>query len=111
MLPVSIGVGNRLMILVENLGRINYNIPNDFKGIIGDVLFNNVPLRNWTMTGYGFEKFNAIESVIADSGNVIKPVEGVIFPTLFNGHFDICNSSIISDTYLDPTGWGKVNKI
>lgn len=51
-MPLSLAMGKDLQILVENEGRINYGIANDFKGILGNVYYDSLVLLNWTMTGY-----------------------------------------------------------
>lgn len=50
-IPINAGAGKVIQILVENQGRINYAVANDFKGILSDVLLANKPLTNWTITG------------------------------------------------------------
>ncbi|KAJ6640309.1 Beta-galactosidase [Pseudolycoriella hygida] len=109
-IPINSNAGDRLQIFVENQGRINYNIPNDFKGIIGEVRINEVPIHDWTITGFPMEKYADIENVIrySDSEKVDIAYHSYLRhgPTIFHGEFDITDSAIC-DTYLDPTGWGK----
>lgn len=114
-LPISSGIGNRLQIFVENQGRINFKIANDTKGIIGDVLYNNAPLLNWTITGYPFEDtrklnlFAAMEPqhretenslIIGDDGRISEPA-------IFDGTFALDETQIF-DTFINTAGWGKV---
>lgn len=113
-IPINANVGKRLQIFVENQGRINYNIPNDFKGIIGEVRINDVPIFDWTITGFPIENFADIESVINQSSNsaetIYKEMPHRAYirrgPTIFHGQFEVSDTPIY-DTYLDPTGWGK----
>ncbi len=114
-IPINAYVGNRLQIFVENQGRINYNIPNDFKGIIGEVRINDVPIYDWTITGFPMENYADIESVInvaqtstVDAANKDMPYRAYVRrgPTIFHGQFQISDTTIY-DTYLDTTGWGK----
>lgn len=101
-----------MQIFVENQGRINYNIPNDFKGIIGEVRIGDKPIYDWTITGFPLEDYMDIEKVIIsqstkqDIGNL--PFSSYIRngPTIFYGEFEISDLAIY-DTYLDTTGWGK----
>lgn len=44
-LPLSLGMGKKLQVFVENEGRINYGVPNDFKGILGNVTFGDTVLK------------------------------------------------------------------
>lgn len=116
-LPISSGIGNRLQIFVENQGRINFKIANDTKGIIGDVLYNNAPLANWTITGFPFEdarKLNLFAAsephqretenslIIGDDGRISEPA-------IFDGTFALDEAQIF-DTFINTEGWGKVFK-
>lgn len=113
-IPINANVGKRLQIFVENQGRINYNIPNDFKGIIGEVRINDVPILDWTITGFPIENYEDIERVISHSPNAAEtvyrdmPYRAYIRhgPTIFHGQFEV-SATTIYDTYLDTTGWGK----
>lgn len=117
-IPINAQVGQRLQIFVENQGRINYNIPNDFKGIIGEVRIDDKPLYDWTITGFPLEKYADIEQVITlshnsepnDVHNKYKDIPYRAYvrrgPTIFHGQFEITDQTIY-DTYLDTTGWGK----
>lgn len=103
-----------LQILVENLGRINFNVENDFKGIIGDALFNNVTLENWTITSFPFDNATKIDQLIASidqqiqTTNIIRESEHLWSgPEIFYGTFDIEADKIV-DTYVNPIEWGKV---
>lgn len=114
-LPVSVGFGKTLQILVENQGRINYEIANDFKGIIGDVLLNNVSLNNWNITGFPFENATQIDELIAffDQNPEINIIQTQTFehlrsvPMIFHGTFDIEHDQIV-DMFVNPIKWGKV---
>jgi beta-galactosidase len=110
-IPVSLGIGNKLQIVVENQGRINYGIANDFKGILGGVYINSEKLQNWTMTGYPLDDYDSLQEVVDYVYPVQKdrPISKLTTKTgfvLFYGQFDI-DKSPIHDTYIDPTGWGK----
>lgn len=107
-LPLSTGQGNTLQIFVENQGRINYNIANDFKGILGSVTLNGIELFNWTMTGFPFEEYSKIEEIIEENETVRYNKNFLkAGPMLFHGEFNISEEHIW-DTYLNPAGWGKV---
>lgn len=117
-LPINSGAGSKLQIFVENQGRINYNVMNDFKGILGKVTLNGQTVLNWTITGYPLEHYREIEKVINLSAvdphlrELLDNAPGRAYlrrgPTLFHGNFEIYRSAQLLDTYLDPTGWGKV---
>lgn len=116
-IPISAGSGDVLQILVENQGRINYNIANDFKGIIGDVLLGGQPLVNWTITGFPFESSSQIDSLALqdiDTNRNELPKQNFNSsenlrsgPEIFVGTFNI-DEEEIHDTYINPINWGKV---
>lgn len=125
-LPISAGSGDRLQILVENQGRINFKIANDTKGIIGDVIYNNKVLDNWTMTGFPFEdakKLNLFvaseedatqeqksESKATNEHTIISSEDGRITePVILHGTFTLDEKQIF-DTFISTEGWGKVNQ-
>lgn len=115
---LSIGAGGGvLQILVENQGRINFEIANDFKGIIDDVLLNNKRVENWNITGFSFENESKLDDLIAadeqdpDVLNIIEHRTSERLhngPIIFEGEFDIKQDEIF-DTYINPSGWGKVS--
>lgn len=113
-ISLSSGSGEDLQILVENQGRINYNIPNDFKGILGDVTIDGATIYNWTMTGFPLDNYENIQSLIDiqlfRNEEIKLPYKLLLKsgPVIFYGTFEINSTQPIYDTYLDPTGWGKV---
>ncbi|XP_001649403.2 beta-galactosidase isoform X1 [Aedes aegypti] len=114
-LPISAGWGSKLSILVENQGRINFDVLDDYKGILGNVTIQiyNEPyyeeLSDWTITGYSFENFDKLKQ-LADTVTGGQGVNGrgmaIHGPVIFKGNL-IIDSSPIRDTYIDMTGWGK----
>lgn len=93
-----------------------------FQGILGDVTvqtFNGTQQKvvNWTMTGYPLTKYDAAildevstsideEEHSENSDDVLR--EG---PILYAGEFSIRAGQQINDTYVDPSGWGKVSRL
>lgn len=123
-LPISAGVGDRLQIFVENQGRINFKIANDTKGIIGDVVYNNKVLDNWSMTGFPFEDATKLNLLVAgeenlaneqnatckvmDEASIISEGDGRITePVILHGTFTLDEKQIF-DTFINTEGWGKV---
>lgn len=114
-LPISAGTGSLLQILVESQGRINFNIADDFKGIVGNILLNNKPVLRWNTTGFPLDdssKFRYInhyaesEPEHAEKTNAERLSSG---PVIFEGTFYL-NTNDIHDTYINPYNWGKVNE-
>ncbi|XP_052865419.1 beta-galactosidase-like [Anopheles cruzii] len=116
-LPISLDMGRTLRVMVENQGRINFAIPNDFKGIVGEVYINTKQIFNWTMYGIPLEDSRTVKQMIFDQQKKESKQlnrndmfsnsgeQGVQPMTLYYTTFDI--ASEIDDTYLNPTGWGK----
>lgn len=117
--------GRELQILIENPGRLTANIYNRTYGINGDAFLNGVVLNNWNITGFPFAKLyddpKLIELLkvlpnVQQEPDVINRMQNrklATFgtdPIIFKGSFDI-NQIEISDTFIDPTGWGKVQLI
>lgn len=113
-LPISLGVGKVLQILVENQGRINFQIADDVKGIVGDVLLNNVTLKNWTNTGFPLDSNNQFHLDDLAQQNIVQAetefkAAGLLQngPVFYHGTFDVEQKNI-SDTYINTSDWGKV---
>lgn len=111
-LSVPAGLGSKLQIIVENQGRINFNIPNDFKGLLGKVSYNGQVLNGWNMTKFPLENVEEIMKMIETYLEQPFPStsHGRSFvrtgPTIFHGQFNLTKQQV-QDTYLNPTGWGK----
>lgn len=105
--------GTTLQILVENQGRINFNIANDTKGILGAVTIQKlnsskvIILENWSNTAYPFEEphisnllsnVHTLKTTTVDTGLLSQG------PMIYYGEF------LVSDahhTFLNTAGWGK----
>lgn len=117
-MPLSVGNAKRLQILVENQGRINFNVANDTKGILGTVTLqqfdgSDEELNNWRVTGYPLTNYGHLKEFIAstdalDTSVVSKSGRLLNGPVVFHAEFRISDDQIY-DTYLNPSGgWGKV---
>lgn len=70
-------------------------------------------VSNWTMTGYPLTEYNddnddsssINEEEHSDTSDIYLH-EG---PIVFAGEFSIPTDRQINDTYVDPSGWGKVS--
>lgn len=92
----------KLKILVENQGRLNFGKGlRDFKGI-SEVTLNNAPIKQWKMTGYRLDNIGMIKSL-----PTITLKNGVLSrgPVILRGTFTITGDPL--DTYLNPSDWGK----
>lgn len=112
-LPIMAGIGKKLQILVENQGRINFQIADDFKGIIGSVIFSTydepeLELQSWMVTGYPMEDYESIEKLAFDPEATVElNPRGILSdgPVIFSAEFDVPDTKF--DTYIDLEGWGK----
>lgn len=111
--------GKTLQILVENQGRINQNVMNDFKGL-GDVKIDDKMLENWTMTGFPLSDASQIDDLIRESDDndislndysiQLSYINTDVLnngPIIYHANFTV-DQATIYDTYLNPQGWGKV---
>jgi beta-galactosidase len=117
-LPLSAGYeGSKLSILVENQGRINFQIADDYKGIrdrvrvqsFHDTSATYVTLSNWTITGFPFEKVDQLENFARSNQHYHVDASGIAVdgPIVFHAEFNISYIEGIYDTYWDTTDWGK----
>ncbi|XP_053668440.1 beta-galactosidase-like [Anopheles marshallii] len=114
-LPITAGYGSELAILVENQGRINFDILDDYKGILGNVTIQTfaepytMALEQWKITGYPFEDYTKVQQFI-DTVSEGTGANGrgmaVHGPIVLKAVFDI-PASEIKDTYINMDGWGK----
>lgn len=96
-----------LDIVVENLGRVNYGKPHDFKqkkGLWeGPVLLDGEPLYDWKIIPLEF-KSKWVRSLTGWT-RIPSPVSKLTGPMVVRGTLRIAESP--ADTFLDMSGWGK----
>jgi beta-galactosidase GanA len=89
-----------LDLLIENMGRVNYGsrIPDQRKGIVGNVTVGGSVLLEWEMFSLSME--------VPPSGEGSCEIEDVATsgPVFYSGSFDMKE---IGDTFLELTGWTK----
>lgn len=95
-----------LDILVENSGRVNYSrekfLNIQRKGIMGNVLLNNVKLEDWIHIPFEFcEKFYTG----MHNSNLWQPFKKVTMPAVYRGHLNIEKEPV--DTFLNTKDWQK----
>ncbi|XP_076881844.1 beta-galactosidase 17-like [Bidens hawaiensis] len=108
----------RLLILVENAGRINYGpYLSDSKGILSAVYLDGKPLLKWKMLPIPLNNLNDASENILSFNNVSnfigisarktlksRSVVSLEEPAFYTGNFVI---NEVTDTYLSFDGWGK----
>lgn len=110
-MQIPLGYGYKLRILVENQGRMHNLIHNENKGLIGEVKFDYKQLTNWNSTGYPFNNYSNIKKLIKKFKTQLN-FEPTLDkgPVIFKAKFPLTDDQLY-DTYLDPTGWGKVSSL
>ena len=112
----AIKKGQKMSILVEAMGRINFGRAiKDFKGIVGDVVINTEidgnevawTLKRWTMTPISDDYYRASRSFDSDAhpNSLGKPLGDHMGKRgYYRGYF---NLSKVGDTFLNFETWGK----
>ncbi|ERN16475.1 hypothetical protein AMTR_s00052p00218230 [Amborella trichopoda] len=110
-----------ILILVENMGRVNYGpFIYDRKGILSDVMLDGSPLYGWRIFPISFDGISNISNVNLikqapisrtlkkiiqnDSMSHLKLSKG---PGVFEGHLSIDSSDEVKDTFISLKGWNK----
>ncbi|XP_052866830.1 beta-galactosidase-like [Anopheles cruzii] len=114
-LPLTAGFGTKLSILVENQGRINFDILDDYKGIMDNVTIQTYDepyqktLAEWSITGYPFDDYEKVQQFMdTASGGAGVNGRGMAAhgPVVLQAVFDVPVADI-HDTYINMNGWGK----
>ena len=112
----AIKQGQKMSILVEAMGRINFGRAiKDFKGIVGDVVINTEidgnevawTLKRWTMTPISDDYYRAARSFDSDAypNSLGRPLGDHMGKRgYYRGYF---NLSKVGDTFLNFETWGK----
>jgi hypothetical protein len=94
---VNLAKGDKLWLLVENLGRADNGFSDQSKGISGDVMVGNTKITGWNH--YNFP----LDSAPALSGSA-KTVPANSPPVWYRGTFKTSNSGMAADTFLQLPG-------
>ncbi|OVA08159.1 Glycoside hydrolase [Macleaya cordata] len=112
----------KLLILVENMGRVNYGpYMYDKKGILSSVVLDGTSLHGWKMFPISFQdlskllKMNPIVQVAASRSateSSRKNLENHFQmiskePVFYEGRFTIDRIDQVKDTFISFNGWGK----
>lgn len=104
-LAVSEGQGKRtLSLLVENCGRVHQgrDLDKQHKGLVGDILLNNIPLRDFTIYSLDM-KPSFIDSLYQAPWKTLS--KNPSFPGFFMGK--LFAYGYPSDTFVKLPGWEK----
>uniref|UniRef100_A0A8D8LJF2 Beta-galactosidase n=1 Tax=Cacopsylla melanoneura TaxID=428564 RepID=A0A8D8LJF2_9HEMI len=99
--PLSIRANQKLSLLVENMGRINYGkLLHDPKGILSDVLLDSRPISPWSITQFPLSNLSWVES--ATTTNVTQT------PLFYTATFTLNKEHPKPlDGYIDMNNWSK----
>ncbi|XP_011072527.1 beta-galactosidase 17 isoform X1 [Sesamum indicum] len=109
---------NKLFILVENMGRLNYGpYMFDRKGILSSVYLDSRPLYKWKMLPIPLQNLNEATQINPIILNAQKGLpkrsaqkklkdkkNSVLEPAFYTGHFSVDK---VRDTYISFRGWSK----
>ncbi|XP_013102269.2 beta-galactosidase [Stomoxys calcitrans] len=107
---------SKLQLLVENQGRINFNIADDIKGILGSITLQKggvgdvEELENWHNTGFPLEDPQISELWTAIHNKALKELENDTTSRLHHGPVVYYGEFVVNKlrhTFLNPSGWGK----
>ncbi|KAM9385248.1 LOW QUALITY PROTEIN: beta-galactosidase-1-like protein 2 [Pholidichthys leucotaenia] len=104
-LAVPDGKGHRtLSLLVENCGRVHQgkDLDKQHKGLVGDILLNNIPLRDFTIYSLDM-KPSFMDSLYQAPWKTLP--ENPSFPGFFMGRLFVYGYP--SDTFVKLPGWSK----
>ncbi|XP_042377262.1 beta-galactosidase 8-like isoform X1 [Zingiber officinale] len=106
---ISCSSNSSLLILVENLGRLNYGqYISDKKGILSNVFIDGTALHGWQMFPIPLDRFSNFTTV-----NPIKQISDLMTenistgPGIYEGHVTINSAKQIKDTFISFRGWNK----
>lgn len=108
---------SKLQLLVENQGRINFNVANDTKGILGTVTLQKSDgtddisvLENWLNTAFPLEEPQVTDVWTGVQNNTLSTMDNDKTATLNQGPVIYYGEFLVSTlyhTFLNPSGWGK----
>ncbi|XP_076346692.1 beta-galactosidase-1-like protein 2 [Tachypleus tridentatus] len=105
----EISESHTLDVLVENLGRINYGMPDDLnnqrKGLRGPVYLNEQEIHNWTVFPLTFDKPFIQELEYDDKWEIFEPSSQLCRPALYKIDFQLSEKPL--DTFLYSESWQK----
>jgi len=100
---INLNQGDKLWLLVENLGRADNGFSDQTKGISGDVYVGSTKISNWNHYNFPLETLPSAVS----SGGGSKNVPANSPPVWYRGTFKTSNSGMAADTFLQLPGGVK----
>jgi beta-galactosidase GanA len=100
---VNLNKGDKLWLLVENLGRADNGFSDQTKGITGDVTVGSTKITGWNHYNFPLDTV----PTTAVSGESTKNVPANSPPVWYRGTFKTSNSGMAADTFLQLPGGVK----
>lgn len=100
---VSLNKGDKLWLLVENMGRADNGFSDQTKGIFGDVTVRGTKISGWNHYNFALDNL----PTAATSGGVSKTVSPNSPPVWYRGTFKTSNTGMAADTFLQLPGGTK----
>lgn len=97
--------GQKLQIIVEDQGRVNYGPLDKWKGI-GGVKIGGKLVRNWNSTSCPLDDVQRMSRTVRRFAMSRKRFSLTRGPTFFVAEFNLTESQVL-DTFMDLTGWSK----
>ncbi|RDW88410.1 beta-galactosidase-2 [Coleophoma cylindrospora] len=97
---LSLKANDTLDLLIENMGRINYGhrIPDQKKGVVGNVTVGGSTLYGWSMYPLSMETIPTASSAANFTPSATSG------PVVYKGTFDV---QTVGDTFLELPGWTR----
>ncbi|CAG8983905.1 hypothetical protein HYALB_00005545 [Hymenoscyphus albidus] len=107
---VSLGIGDKLQLFVENLGRVNYysrgtpyqnRVTDPYKGIVGNVTIGGIVLQDWSMFTLPLADISFVDNIVGDAVEAANTSQNT--PVFYRGCFNVTKefSDLMElDTYL-----------
>lgn len=100
---ISVKKGDKLVILVENMGRDEVGNRNHDRKGLKNVTLNSQLITGWTMDVIPLTRNQDVSELM----RLLRKEGDGKLPGFFGGTFKLSDKQEPLDTFLDPTGWGK----
>lgn len=100
---IPVNKGDKLVILVENMGRDQVGNRNHDRKGLKNVTLNDNHITDWTMEVVPLTRNQDVTELL----RIVRKEGDGRLPGFFAGSFTLSDKQEPLDTFLDPTGWGK----
>ncbi|XP_050042167.2 beta-galactosidase-1-like protein [Dermacentor andersoni] len=100
---IPVNKGDKLVILVENMGRDQVGNRNHDRKGLKNVTLNDNHVTDWTMEVVPLTRNQDVTELL----RIVRKEGDGKLPGFFAGSFTLSDKQEPLDTFLDPTGWGR----